>query len=94
MVEQSKGSPNAGLGPNYSSPNDRHKKLSRTSHLQDQTKEKTLQIDEVPANTTDPMDKDSNDDDNNFIDQALLASFSKANVWHTMSPDDSTVTGT
>jgi hypothetical protein len=91
MAEPSKRSPNDGDGSNYFARNDRHKKMSRTSHLQDKITEKTPQIDDVPANTTDPMEKESDDDNSNFIGKALLASFTQANVWHTISPDDITI---
>jgi hypothetical protein len=49
MAEPEKRAPNDGDGKNYSSLNDRNKKQSRTSHLQNQYAGKPLQIEEDPA---------------------------------------------
>jgi hypothetical protein len=66
-------------------------KQPRTSHLQNHSAGKPLQIEEDPAKTYDATAKDSDDDDANFIGKALLASFTEANAWHTISPDDSNI---
>jgi hypothetical protein len=88
MDETPKRAASDGDGTNYSSPNDRHNKVSLTSNLAIKNYQKTPPIDEAQIHSSAPLPFSNNDDDTTLIGKILLESFTQANIWYTPSPDD------
>jgi hypothetical protein len=93
MAEQAKRAPKDGNGTDYSSPNDRNKKISRTDHLLNNPYTKGTQIEEEQEKRDDPsiLPPTADDGDTRILGKVLLELFVQANIWFTINPEDTSV---
>jgi hypothetical protein len=93
MAEPVKRLSNDGTGPEYSSPNDQNKKMSRTDHLLNNPYAKSTQIEEEQDKPDDPsmLSPTAVDDDTRLLGKALLESFAQASIWFNINPNDTSI---